>query len=369
MEAPVTELGQAEKRRAAIDAFSKQVGWCESLGSPFTARLLTVLAEDIAADGIAAALVGARRGDPLVDALALRMAGALHALALMESDDALVACYPPNPAAATDALRSVVRRVAVERRDFIEKFLASPPQTNEVGRSGVLFGGFLEIAAATGLPLRLLEIGASAGLNAIWDRYHYQLGDADWGDRRSAVRLAPEWRGPSPPLEASLRISERRASDAAPIDLEDPAQRLRLRAYVWADQRERLSRLEAAITTARAVGQKGERAAAGDWLGAQLKHPAKATTTVIFHSVVWQYLPAETRTEIKAMLQEAGGEATETSPLAWLRFEPSHAESQFELRLALWPNARESRLEVAHPHGNSVMWSGWRRSRRNLQSG
>ncbi len=330
--------------------------------------MLTVFAEDIAADGITAELVSAWRGDPVVDALALRMAGALHALALMENDDALVACYPPNSLATTEQLRSILLRVVREHRNYIQSFLTSPPQTNEVGRSGVLFGGFLQIAKETGLPLRLLEIGASAGLNTIWDRYHYQLGIADWGERQSAVRIAPDWHGPLPPLQAPLLVTERRACDAAPIDLEDPAQRLRPRAYIWADQRERLLRLEGAITTARAVGQKVDRADAANWVRAQLKEPVKATATVLFHSIMWQYLPAQSQADIKAILQKVGGDATETSPLAWLRFEPLHAavlgleplhaESRCELRLTLWPNARESCLAVAHPHGTHVVWSG-----------
>lgn len=351
-------LDCAQNRQAALAAFSKQVGWCEILGSPFTAQVLTVIAEDIAADGISAELVSLWRGDPVVDALALRMAGALHALALMGSDDALVACYPPNAVAPREQLRSALLTAVREHRSYIQTFITSPPQTNEVGRSGVLLGGFLQIAKETGLPLRLLEIGASAGLNTVWDRYHYQLGSAEWGDRQSAVRIAPDWQGPLPPLEAPLRVIERGASDLAPIDLEDPAQRLRLRAYVWADQRERLSRLVGAIAEARAFGQKVDRADAASWVRAQLQSPPKAGATVLFHSIMWQYLPAQTQADIAASLQNAGGQATETAPLAWLRFEPPSADSRPELRLTLWPDAREFCLAIAHPHGNSIVWSG-----------
>jgi hypothetical protein len=350
-------LDYAQNRQAVLAAFSKQIG-CELLGSPFTAQVLTILAEDIAADGISAELASSWRGDPLVDALALRMAGALHALVLMGSHDALVACYPPNPAAPGEQLRSALLTAVGAHRSYIHAFLTSPPQTNEVGRSGVLLGGFLQIAKDTGLPLRLLEIGASAGLNSVWDRYHYRLSGAEWGDRRSAVRIAPDWQGPLPPLEAPLRVIERRASDLAPVDLEDPAQRLRLRAYVWADQRERLSRLEGAIAETRAFGQKVERADAASWVRAQLQSPAKASATVLFHSIMWQYLPARTQADIAASLEKAGGQATGNAPLAWLRFEPPSPDSRPELRLTLWPDAREFCLAVAHPHGKSIAWSG-----------
>ena len=354
----MTGLDYTQNRQAALAAFSKQVGWCEILGSPFTAQVLTVIAEDIAADGTCAEIVSSWRGEPIVDALALRMAGALHALALMGSDDALVACFPPNPAAPREKLRSALLTVVREHRTYIQTFLTSPPQTNEVGRSGVLLGGFLQIAKETGLPLRPLEIGASAGLNTVWDRYHYQLGGAEWGDGQSAVRIAPDWRGALPPLDAPLRVIERGSCDLAPVDLEDPAQRLRLKAYVWADQRERLLRLEGAIAEARAFGQKVDRADAASWVRARLQTPAKASATVLFHSIMWQYLPAHTQADIAASLQKAGSQATKTAPLAWLRFEPPSADSRPELRLTLWPSAREFCLAVAHPHGNSVEWSG-----------
>jgi hypothetical protein len=339
-EARVARSEDDRNRQAVLNAFAKQIGWCEGLGSPFTARLLTVLAEDIAAGGINAELVRAWPGDPIANALALRMAGALHALVLTETAPALVACYPPH-AATMEQLRSIVMPVVEEHRNHIRTFLSSAPQTNEVGRSGVLVGGFLQIAEETGLPLRLLEIGASAGLNAVWDRYHYQLGAADWGDRQSAVRIAPHWEGPLPPLDAPVQVIERFACDMAPVDLEDPAQRLRLKAYVWADQRERLSRLESAIGLARLHGPRVERADAADWVRAKLQEPVKASATVLYHSIMWQYLPAETRADIRASLQRAGDQTTDAAPLAWLRFEPSHSESWPELRLTLWPGGKD----------------------------
>jgi hypothetical protein len=343
-------------RQPVLDAFDKQIGWCESLGSPFTARLLTILRDDIAAGGTSAELVRAWPGDPVADALALRMAAALQALALTESAPALVPCYPPS-AAAIEQLRPIVLGAIREHQSAIHAFLSSPPQTNEVGRSGVLVGGFLQIAQDTRLPLRLLEIGASAGLNAIWDRYHYRLGAAGWGDPQSAVRIAPSWQGPSPPIDAPIRVIERLACDIAPIDLEDPTQRLRLRAYVWADQRERLSRLESAIELARAHGPRVERADAAAWIRTKLHEPAAASATVLYHSIMWQYLPSETQADIRASLEDAGGRATGAAPLAWLRFEPLDSVSRPELRMTLWPGARDVRLAVAHPHGSSVQWS------------
>jgi hypothetical protein len=356
-EALVARPNDDRNRRAVLDAFAKQIGWCESLGSPFTARLLSVLADDTAAGGVSAELVRGWPGDPIADALALRLAGALHALVLTETAPALVACYPPH-AARMEQLRSVVPSVVEQHRSYIQAFLSSAPQTNEVGRSGVLVGGFLQVAEETGLPLRLLEIGASAGLNAVWDRYHYQFGAAEWGDRQSTVRIAPRWEGRLPPLDASLHVIERLACDTAPVELEDPAQRLRLRAYVWPDQRERLSRLESAIGLARVYGPRVDRADAADWVRSKLQEPVKASATVLYHSIMWQYMAVQTRADVRASLERAGDQATDAAPLVWLRFEPSHPEQRPELRLTLWPGAQEVCLAVAHPHGSEVTWSG-----------
>jgi hypothetical protein len=354
----VSSSDKYRDRQAVLDAFAKQIGWCENLGSPFTARLLTILRDDIAAGGTSSELTRGWPGDPVADALALRMAAALHALALTESAPALAACYPPGDA-PIEQLRPVVLGAVRERQSAIRAFLVSPPQTNEVGRSGVLVGGFLQIAKDTGLPLRCLEIGASAGLNAIWDRYHYDIGAAGWGDPQSAVRIAPSWEGPSPPIDAPIHVIERLACDIAPVDLEDSAQRLRLRAYVWADQLERLSRLESAMDLARAYGPRVERADAAYWVRTRLREPAEGSATVLYHSIMWQYMPPETQASIRASLEDAGRQATGAAPLAWLRFEPLDSVSRPELRMTLWPGPREVRLAVAHPHGSSVTWSSF----------
>ena len=341
--------------RSILAAFATQIGWCESLGSPLTAQVLAVIAEDIASGGIAAPLVADWPGDPLADALALRFAGALHALVLSQASPALAACYPPHTASQA-SLRAAVPAALETHAPFIKAFLASPPQTNEVGRSGVLLGGFGRIAQAAGLPLRLLEIGASAGLNAVWDRYRYRLGEAEWGDPASPVLLAPAWSGPAPQLGAPLKVAARAACDIAPVDLDDPEARLRLRAFVWADQSERLARLEAAIAVARSADVKVEQADAGDWLEAQLRRPSPGCVTVLYHSIMWSYLPAATQGRIDTLMQAHGAEANDASPLAWLRFEGAQPKARPELRLTLWPGGREERLAVAHPHGAEVEW-------------
>jgi hypothetical protein len=347
-------LDNATRQSVILDGLQQQIGWCRSLGSPFTAELLSHLADDFVAEGQTARLIGGWPGDPTADALPLRLVGALHALALDGSQPELTAVYPPHQA-TPDEIWQVVKPVLSQREAFIRAFLTSPPQTNEVGRSGVLLGGFLCIADATGLPLRTLEIGASAGLNLIWDQYRYTIGPGQWGDPASPVHLEPEWTGPLPPLSQAPIVTQRAACDIAPIDISDAGQRLRLQAYVWPDQLDRLARLVAAISLARKAGHWVAKADAATWLQDQLASPKPGQITVLYHSIMWQYMPEATQSAITALMQAAGGRATREAPLAWLRFEPPSGGGKPELRLMMWPGG-EQRLAVAHPHGRTVTW-------------
>lgn len=348
------EAQSPPKHKVLIDAFQKQIAWCDSLGSPFTARVLSVLVADLAAGGDTARMIGDWPGDPMIDALPLRCAGALHALVLSGVVPALAAVYPPT--VDKGRLEPVLKAVLKTHTAFIRSFLGSPPQTNEVGRSGVLLGGFLEIAKVTQRPLRLLEIGGSAGLNLVWDLYSYRIGDSAWGDPSSPVLIAPEWTGGLPPMDADISVVAREGCDIAPIDLDDPAQRLRLRAYVWADQPDRLSRMEHAIGVARQAGHRVVQADAAVWVDAQLTRPSEGCATVLYHSIMWQYMPAETQRAIRRRLELTGETATPAAPLAWLRFEPPKAGAKAELRLTLWPGREDRVLATAQAHGKSVSW-------------
>ena len=351
----MNRLEQGVGEAAVSAAFGKQIGWCESLGAPFTASVLRVLLEDLSRGGLLAGMVGAWPGDPLADALALRLAGAFHALVLEGADPDLAACYPPG---GGDPMRlHAALPMALDRHEaFIRAFLRSPPQTNEVGRSAVLLGGFLQVAALTRLPLRLLEIGASAGLNMIWDSYRYRIGAQEWGDPASPVRLAPDWTGPLPPLAAPVFVAERAGCDVAPPELASPEARLRLRSYVWADQPERLARIEAAIGLAAEKRIAVERADAAAWVAERLSCPAPDRATVLYHSIMWQYMPTTTQAALRATVERAGAAATAEAPFAWLRFEPPTTKGRPELRLTCWPGEWDEHLATAHPHGSEVMW-------------
>jgi hypothetical protein len=318
------------------------------------AALLGLAAERLdAATPVGAAILG-WRGGPGRDALALRFAGALHALVLRGRAPELAAVYPPNPI-RPEALWRAVRAALDRDADFIRAVLQGPPQTNEVARSGVLLSGFLTVAAETGLPLALSEIGASAGLNLHWDRFHCVLGRASWGPRNSGVRLAPEWRGHEPPA-APVRVMDRAGCDRNPLDPGDADDRLRLLSYVWADQIERMARLRAALDIAAASPIRVERADAATWLEGRLAAPMPGRAHVVFHSIVWQYLPRGTRTRIVASIEAAGARASRQSPIAWLRLEPDRGAPGAALTLTLWPGGRPRILARGDWHGRWVEW-------------
>lgn len=343
---------------ALIEAFREQVRWCDKLGSPFTARLLEWLADDWLAGGPLRTLLPTwSAGPPGQDLVPLRLAGALHALALSGRHPELAAAYPPA-AAAFDAqlLAPRLRQLLVDEAGQLRATLASAPQTNEVMRSAVLIGGYAAIAEATRLPLALREIGASAGLNLLWDRFHYALGAQTWGDAASPVHITSDWRGQPPTLPARIAVAERRGNDLRPIALSDPAAVLRLRSYVWPDQAARAARLQGAIALAQRDLPCVDGGDAAAWVERELATPRAGAATVLLHSVVWQYLPGATRERIEAAVAAAAQRATQAAPLAWLRMEFFAKDAPAELRLTLWPEGRERILARSHPHGEWVEW-------------
>ncbi|MEM7024642.1 MAG: DUF2332 domain-containing protein [Pseudomonadota bacterium] len=336
--------------------FRNQAEHCGRLGSPFTAMLVETAAERLSERSEVGRATLGWPGDPKADALALRFAGSLHALVLSGEAPDLAEVYPGTGATKDpDLLWSRVEQVFDHHRSRLLGMLESPPQTNEVARSAVLVGGLLTIASQTGRPLALHEIGASAGLNLHWDAYRYRLGDSSWGPEDAPLRLTPEWRGPPPSL-ATVVVGARRGCDQSPIDPGAAADRLRLRAYIWADQRARLERLEAALDHAARCDARVERADAADWVEAQLADPPRGMTTVLYHSIMWQYLPRESQQRITSALRNAGSAASEDRPLAWLRMEPSPEGGHADLTLTTWPGETTELLAHADYHGRWINW-------------
>jgi hypothetical protein len=347
--------GEAVSQANIVEQFRVQAGWCARLGSPFSAALLERAAADVRAGGPCAAVLEGHEADRPGTLLPLRFLGALHRLVLRGWAPALAGAYPSvggdgNLERAWPAFREVF----AAQREELCGLLNRPVQTNEVGRAAALLGGFLRVAETTGLPLRLLEVGASAGLNLRWDRYRYETSNARWGDPASPVCLASAFADRHPRFDVPVRVAERRGCDIAPLDPRSAEDRLTLRSYVWPDQRERYRLLDAALAVAQGVPAPVEPSDAAPWLAAHLAEARPGVATVVFHSIVWPYLDETERAQVPAVLAAAGGRATADAPLAWLRMEPGG--EQAEVRLARWPGGEGRLLATSGFHGRDIHW-------------
>lgn len=328
---------------------------CGRVGSRLYERILLGVLADLQVGGVCAAVLAGRGDDPYGSALALRLLGAVHRLVLEGRAPALAALYPSVGGDPTrgDPVAAFLATVEAER-DEVERRIVDGVQTNEVGRSAVLVGGFGEVLRRTDLPLRLLEVGASAGLNLRADHYCYDTGSQVAGDPASPVRFAGVWEGPAPWLPDRFDVAERRGCDRSPIDATTEEGRTTLLSFVWPDQLDRIALLEAALDVAQRVPVALDRADAAEWAEARLHEHGPGAVSVVFHSIVLQYVPADRRRRLRSALEEAGRRATPAAPVAWLRMEP--AGDRAELRLTLWPDGTEEVLATAGYHGRPIWW-------------
>jgi hypothetical protein len=327
-----------------------QANACNYLGSPLYRDLLYRAAENVQAGGPVWEVLRGHQNDPEGSALVLRMMGAVHRLVLAGDLPELAALYA-DPDRDVDATWRAFATTLEAHAGELRRLTQLPVQTNEVGRCAALLPGFLAVARATGLPLRLLELGSSAGLNLRWDRYRYRSAGFAWGPRDSPLTIEFDSLG-APPPDAAASVAERRGCDPSPVDPATEEGRRTLLAYIWPDQRHRVERALAAIEVARETPVRVDRAAAVEWLGERLAETRPGLATVVFHSIVIQYLTEAERSVLTALLTVAGKRADPQAPLAWLRMEP--AGERADLRLTTWPGGEERRLGSAGYHGDPV---------------
>lgn len=352
----VSSNESADRERAVREALRLQARACGRLGSPFMARLMTLLAERLSAgDGAVAARVLGWPGDPAIgaDNPALRLAGALHGLVIDGADAGLTAAYPPKEVPDVALWRAVSD--ALERHEArILDWLDRAPQTNEVRRAAALIPAFAMVARATRLPLALWELGCASGLNLRADRFSLRAGETRFGPDGAAPVLVPDWDGPAP-KSVPLEVVERVGVDLAPIDpLTD---RTRLLAYLWPDQPERRALTEAAIAVAAAFRAEIVAEDAVTFLYRRLPHRRKGAVTVLYHTVAWQYLPPKAQAEGDALITAAGAAATPAAPLARVSLE-NDGQRQAALTLTLWPGGETYALARVDFHGRALRWEG-----------
>lgn len=350
---------------AVREAFIQQAGVCRCLDSPFTAEVCDLIAERLDRTTPVGRRVLDWPGDPRAhaDALPLRLCGALHAIARAGMVEAVAEAWPPDQTPDRATLWSAMAEALDEAEGFILDWLDGPPQTNEVGRSGPLMAGMLVLADRFGLPFDLYELGSSAGLNLNLNRYAFDLADVKVGDAESGVRLTLRWTG-DPPPSAPVSVVRRQGVDLKPLDPRLPQTAERLTAFVWADQRDRLQRLEAALDIARTHPPEVDAGDAAAWLERVLDlAPTPGACRVVMHTIAFQYFPTEGQDRVRAHLAEVGSRASYDAPLAWLQYEAASAPDLegrrwAELSLTVWPGGEHRVLARGHPHGFALDWAG-----------
>ncbi|KEJ88030.1 DUF2332 domain-containing protein [Sulfitobacter donghicola] len=338
------------------EAFRHQAISCAALGSPFMGQLLNILAENWPSDSALAKKFEGFEGDigPAGHSLPLRTAGGLHALVLSGQDEGLAQVYPPNT--PTDAaLRDAVLAAFETHAAFLLDWTDSPPQTNEVRRSAALIAGAHVAAQYFDLPIQLSELGASGGMNLMWDHYALAVGGAQFGPAAPALVLSPEWTGALPPARAP-QIAERAGVDLNPLNPKRADHLLRLTAYLWPDQPHRLALTRAAAAVMDAPIDKGD---AVEWLEGRLGAAAEGRLHLIQHSVAWQYFPDAVQHRGREMIEAAGAKATPDRPLGWLSMESDGDTTGGKgaaITLRLWPGDITLHLGRADFHGRWIAW-------------
>ena len=327
---------------------------CQLTGSSLYADILDAVAVDLRGGGVSQRILGPYAAAPLGDAVLLRLLAAVHELVLRGDAPDLAAHYPSVGGTPGRRPGGPFLDAVREHEAEIASAMVRCVQTNEVGRCVPLLGGHLELGRL-GLPLRVFEIGASAGLNLRFDHYRYVTATRSWGPVDSPLVFTDPFVGRAPDLDVAVQVVERRGSDPEPIDPTTESGRLRLRSYLWPDQPERRVRLDQALEVARRVPVEIERADAVSWTRSVLARPEPGTCTVLVHSIMFQYLSRPDRAELLDLIDGAGRRATPEAPLAWLRMEPGG--DQAETRLALWPHGIDRIVARSPYHGPRATWS------------
>lgn len=294
--------------------------------------------------------------------------GAVHMVLLQDRPKAdLARFYPSLGGDATPGepgLEDAFLAFCEEHRERLRAIIAARvTNTNEVRRSTCLMPAFVEASRlGGGAPFHLVEIGPSAGLNLIWDRYAYRYtvegGAVLTAGRAGAAglllecalrgrgrpRLDPGW----PP-----RIASRLGIERDPVNVADAQDRLWLRALIWPEHRERAERLERALALAASDPPPIRTGDALDLLPEVLAAlPAGEPVCVEHSAVLYQFTAGQRRG-----VHDALAEAALVRPVLRVSFESRIDDP--EVLLVLTDVSRDTRQDLAFcdPHG---AWLEWR---------
>lgn len=247
---------------------------------------------------------------------------AVNLLVAGEPDDALASYYPTHGGGRPrdNQLPGAFRSFCDRHRDRLRDLLAQrSTQTNEIRRCVALRLGADHVQRHWPGPLALVEVGASAGLNLAFDRYHYRFADQHASDPASSsvvitcrVRGGSSNRllfGPIPEITSRLGI------DQQPIDLDDPDARAWLEAFIWPEQTEDLATLRAAVNLHRSTS--AARVVAGNAAAdtaRQINSLPGTEPVVVFTASLLSYLDRSARNIFVEQLDQAAS----CRPVAWV---------------------------------------------------
>ncbi len=289
----------------------------------------------------------------------LLLFGAVQYLLLKQLDEPLAAFYPTISAALapSEDPYPYFRAFCLEHRYTIIQLLTTRlVQTHEVGRCALLLPIYGLIASRTNYqPLSLVDVGCSAGLNLLWDKYAYDYGNGQlYGDTNSPLKLTCELRGdlrPSLPTRL-LPVASRTGIDINPIDLRDPDAMLWLKALIWPEHTERVANLERAIDVLQQEPPSLLAGSALDLLPQAIADTPAETALCIYHTYSLYQLSPAAREQLSGIISAASA----TRDIYWFGIEGNRDGNFVTLSCYQRGAGEETLLARCHPHGRWLEW-------------
>jgi len=255
-----------------------------------------------------------------------------------------------------EAFRSILE----EHGEWVAGFIREHGiQTNEVQRSFVLLPVFLTVARLSGRPLDLIELGASAGLNLLWDRYRYRYAEGRWGRPDAEFELTGDELStvPGDLINRTVVVKRRLGIDLDPVDISSEAG-LRLLESFLLDDRPRVERLHRVAEVARRDPPELLRGDFVDLLPELLRERDEETLTVVFQTLSTIYLPDHRLRQFLEGIDQAGSEG----PLAWISTptpsEHGQRQGDYPVELTVWPGGERRFVARMNVTGDRLNWLG-----------
>lgn len=294
-----------------VNGLSERFSFFAERESKDSSRLYGHLAGCIANDPMLLKLAAyARKGQPVPNLFL----GAVHFLLLRGKEHELSEYYasivsePREPSTAINCFRDFCK---LYENDIIQILASKLVQTNEVRRCGYLYPSFCYIYSLAKKPLALIEIGTSAGLQLLWDKYCYSYkSNEKYGDGLSALEITAEIRGDNNPLllKCSPPVTSRIGLDLHVNDLNDPEDYLWLKALIWPEQNERISFFEKAALCFQKQHLELIEGDGVSLLPNIVSKISEESTICVFHTHVANQIPLENKRVLSEHIQNLGKE-------------------------------------------------------------